>query len=408
MIRRSASSSVALVAALALAVTASGGAGAVSTTPTDTTEVPGTAASPAGEPVKIMVMYEATGVVVTPEVPEGAIAAAELINASGGIGGSPIELIECDLANDPNQARACGEQAVSEAVVAVVGPVSANAGEYLPLLEAAEIPLVGNVPAAATDFTSPASYPLYGGIVSAAAGLADVLASDAGSTTISLARIDLAAAAVIGVFANQSLARNELAVNNDVAIPPGAPDMATYVESALEGGTDGVLVGLTGQDATNFIIQLRQTAPDVPIAATTTEFTAVLEALGDAANGIYVTDFFHDETTDPEAYAEFSSAMEAAGFDELGGFRRNSFTAVQVVAAVLGELPELTGPALYAALPTVEGLEVPLLPPLQFTVPKVEMAPRIFNVCGIYQQLDGAEFTTLTDGFIDTFTGEPC
>src|SRR5690606_8836962 len=104
------------------------------------------------------------------------------------------------------------------------------------------------------DFTSPVSFPLYGGIVTASAGLADALVSEAGATSVSLARIDLAAAAAIGVFANVALGRNDLAVTNDVAIPVGAPDMATYVASALEGGTDGVLVGLSGQDATNFII----------------------------------------------------------------------------------------------------------------------------------------------------------
>jgi hypothetical protein len=32
----------------------------------------------------------------------------------------------------------------------------------------------------------------------------------------------------------------------------------------------------------------------------------------------------------------------------------------------------------------------------------------VFNVCGLYQQLEGGEFTTLSDGFIDMFTGEPC
>jgi hypothetical protein len=56
----------------------------------------------------------------------------------------------------------------------------------------------------------------------------------------------------------------------------------------------------------------------------------------------------------------------------------------------------------------VNGLEVGLMPPLQFTQPAVEITPRVFNVCGLYQQLEGGEFTTLTDGFIDMFTGQPC
>jgi ABC-type branched-subunit amino acid transport system substrate-binding protein len=399
---------IALAGVILLSACGDDDGGSEGTATTATPESTSTTVELTGDPVQIMVMYEGSGAVATPEVPEGATAAADAINASGGIDGSPIELIECDLANDPNMARACGQQAVDEAVVAVVGPVSANAGEYTPLLEAAQIPLVANVPASAADFTSPVSFPLYGGIVTASAGLADVLASVAGATKISLARIDLAAAAAIGIFGNMALERSGLAVNNDVSIPVGAPDMATYVASVLQGGTDGVLVGLAGQDATNFIIALRQTAPDVPISATTTEFDAVVEALGEAADGIYVTGFFEDSTTDPDAVDQFTADLDAAGFDETGGFRNNSYSGVQLVAEVLGGLPEKTGPALLAALPTIPSIDLPLLPPLQFAVGGVGGIPRVFNPCGLYRQLDGGEFTTLTDGFINMLTGEPC
>lgn len=395
------------------AATTGGGSdttGAATTGGADTTgggEATTTTVELTGPPVKIMVMFEGSGAVATPEVPEGAKAAAQQINAAGGIDGSPIELVECDLKNDPNAARECGNQAVSEGVVAVVGPVSANAGEYFPILEGAQIPVVGNVPAAAADFTSPASFPLYGGIVSASGGLANVLVTEAGAKTISLARIDLAAASAIGIFANQALSPQGLAVKNDVSIPIGAPDMATYVASVMQGGTDGVLVGLSGQDATNFIISLKQTNPDVPISATTTDFAGVIDALGDLSDGIYVTTFFDTPTTNPDAYTRFTDALEAAGFKEFSGFRNNSYSAVQVVAQVIEPLAEKTSAALYAALPTVTDLKVDLLPPLQFTTPAGAI-PRVFNVCGLWQQLDGGEFTTLTDTFIDMFTGKPC
>ena len=32
----------------------------------------------------------------------------------------------------------------------------------------------------------------------------------------------------------------------------------------------------------------------------------------------------------------------------------------------------------------------------------------MFNVCGYFQQLDNGDFKTLSDGFIDMFTGKPC
>ena len=360
-----------------------------------------------GPPIKLMVMFEGTGAVATPEVAEGAKAAADAINAAGGVDGSPIVLENCDLKNDPNAATACGNQAVSDGVVAVVSPVSANAGQYFPILEKAQIPVVGNVPAAAADFTSVDSFPLYGGIVSASAGLALELATLANAKAVSLARIDLAAASAIGIFANQALAPLGLKVINDVSIPVGAPDMSTYVAAALKGGTDGVLVGLSGQDATNFIIALRQANPNIAISATTTDFAGVMSALGPAADGMYVTGFFNNSTTDATGFGNYQAAMEAAGFKDLTGFRSNAYSAVQVVAEVLTGLPDKTAAALYAKLPTVTGLKVDLLPPLQFTTPAGAI-PRVFNVCGLFQQLQGGEIKTLSTGFVDMFTGKPC
>jgi len=263
------------------------------------------------------------------------------------------------------------------------------------------------VPAAAAGFASPASFPLSGGIVATSGGLALELATLANSKAVSLARIDVAAASAIAIFANQALAPLGLKVINDVSIPVGAPDMSTYVASVLQGGTDGVLVGLSGQDATNFIIALKQSNPTIPIAAVTTDFSGVLKALGDSANGIYVTSTFNNETTDPTGFGKYQAAMEAAGFKDLTGFRSNSYSAVQVVAEVLTGLPDKTAAALYAKLPTVTGLKVDLLPPLQFTTPAGAI-PRIFNVCGLFQQLEGGEIKTLSTGFVDMFTGKPC
>jgi branched-chain amino acid transport system substrate-binding protein len=361
-----------------------------------------------GPPVTLMVMYEGSGSVSTPEVPDGAKAAAEAINRAGGIDGSPIDLINCDLGNDANKARECGQQAVDKKVAAVVGPVSANSGEYMPLLEAAQIPVVGNVPASAADFTSVVSFPLYGGIVTASAGLADALVSKGGATKVSVARIDLAAAAAIKIFADKSLSRNGGATVNDVSIPVGAPDMATYVASVLQGGTDGVLVGLAGQDATNFIIQLRQTNPNIPVSATTTDFDAVIKALGPAADGIYATGFFDDATTDPTSFKQYTDDLAAVGVTETGGFRTNSYSAVQAVAKVLTGAPDKSGPALLAALGKVTGLQLPLLPKLQFTQGGGGGIPRVFNTCGTYRQLKDGQFTTISSGFIDMFTGAPC
>ena len=265
--------------------------------------------------------------------------------------------------------------------------MSANAGEYFPILEKAQIPVVGNVPAAAADFTSVDSFPLYGGIVSASAGLA-ARARVASGLEGGEPRPHRPRRGISHRDLRQPGPRAlGLKVINDVSIPVGAPDMSTYVASVLQGGTDGVLVGLSGQDATNFIIALKQSNPTVPISATTTDFAGVVKALGDAANGIYVTAFFNNATTDPTGFGKYQAAMEAAGFKDLTGFRSNVVLRRTGRRRGAEPLPDKTAAALYAQLPTVTGLKVDLLPPLQFTTPAGAI-PRVFNVCGYYQQLE--------------------
>jgi ABC-type branched-chain amino acid transport systems, periplasmic component len=93
-----------------------------------------TAAKPDGAPLMLMVVYEGSGPTASPEVAEGAIAAAKAINASGGIKGRPVQIIRCDTKNDPNVAAECGRKAVSKGVVAMVGNLTLYGGQFMPLM----------------------------------------------------------------------------------------------------------------------------------------------------------------------------------------------------------------------------------------------------------------------------------
>ena len=78
--------------------------------------------------------------------PEGQTAieaAAMSLNAAGGINGHPIQVAACNDQGDPNVAAQCARQAVSDGDVAVLGSYSQNAGQVLPILQAANIAYVG-------------------------------------------------------------------------------------------------------------------------------------------------------------------------------------------------------------------------------------------------------------------------
>ncbi len=365
---------------------------------------------PTGEPVKLMVIFEGSAGVAQPAQSMGALAAADGINCRGGIDGRPVEVIECDTGNDPNTAAECGRQAVSEQVVALVGNFSIHSGEFLPLMAENQIPSIGLNPATAADFTSEASFPITGGAVSTF-GTLPVALAEQGHTKIALARIDLAEAAALSSFSNSALETVGLELVRDVPVPEGAPDMASFVAAATEGDVDAVVVGMAAQDATNFVISARQNEPDVALAVIATEQGAVIDALGDAANGLITSGTLYPVGTDTEAMKTLAEDMDAAGFDPGNSLSYASTIVVQMLADQIDG--ELTHEALWEKLPTVKNLDTGLLPPIQFAEgSQAGGIPRIFNPCEIAFELtvsgDVFEATPIWDSFINAFTGEDC
>jgi ABC-type branched-subunit amino acid transport system substrate-binding protein len=401
---------VAVLAVVALAAAACGSSSSKkSTAKTTTTKAAETTTTVklTGDPIKLMVIYEKTAGVAQPDQAKGAIAAAKAITASGGINGHPVEVIECDTKNDPNTATDCGRQAVSDKVAAVVGQFSVQSGEFMPLLVQNKIASIGLNPATAADFTSAASFPITGGAPSTFGTLPNALA-ELGATKIALARVDLAAAAALSGFSNKALALKSLKLVHDVAVPQGAPDMSSYVAAALDGGTDGVVIGMAGQDAINFAQALRQANPNVKIAMISTETDKTVKAMGDGATGIVQA---NTDVSNTKAADAGRKAMKAAGFGDIDlGL---SYQAVQVFAAVAKDLPEITAAAVYDKLPTVENLDIGTLPLLQFKTPSGVGIPRIFNDCesAVQLQVTGGKVTTKPVGsgkLVDPYTGKEC
>jgi hypothetical protein len=274
-----------------------------------------------------------------------------------------------------------------------------------------KIPSIGVVAAGASDFTSPAAFPITGGLPATAGDLPRFLADD-GAKKVSIARIDLAAAAIIPTFAAKTLALVNQTVNNDVPVPQSAPDMSSYVQAALANGTDGIVVALSGQDAVNFVQAAKQADSKVKLAVISTEPGAFQDALGDQAAGIIEA----PATLPPLSVktkegTRYLKEMKAAGYKDTTGFRLNSWMSMQVLSKIADGLPEVTSAAVYDKLNTTTGLETGLTPPLQWTTPAdVGLPlPRVFSGCELAVKLTkGPKVKPVTGKFFDAFTGEDC
>ena len=195
-------------------------------------------------------------------------------------------------------------------------------------------------------------------------------------------------------------------------VPQGAPDMSSYVEATLAGGTDGIVVALSGQDAVNFVQAARQADPDVKLAVISTEPGAFADALGGDASGI-----IQGPTTLPPTVVKtpegnrFLKEMKAAGYKDTSGFRLNSWIAMQVLATIANDLPEVTAAGVYDQLGVTTGLETGLTPPLQWTTPAdVGLAlPRVFSGCELAVKLTKkGTVKPVTGKFFDAFLDAEC
>ena len=384
---------IALMLMVAAGVAGSGGASAA------------TAKRLAGTPLKLMAVYEGVGASASPEVPEGAIAAAKSINAKGGIKGRAVQIIPCDTKNDPNIATQCGRRAVSNGVIAMVGNLTVYGNRFMPLMAQHKIPSIGLEPATGADFTSPASFPIGGGAPVQFAGLGAALA-EAGAKKIVLARLDIPAAAAVAPFVNAGLKRFHLTMR-DLPVPVGAPDMAPYAAAALKGGTDGIVVTQADQDAVNFVEAIRQANPKVKIALNATSLAEVNKALGRNADGIIE----NGATTiafKSIAEKQYERDTKAAGYTNLTAYSVASYASVRLVQKVAKGLSSMTAPAVFNALRHSTNLETGFTPPLQFTKGGVAGLPRVFNPCLFTFRIKAGKQVPTTGKFANAFTGKQC
>ena len=368
------------------------------------------AAKPTGGTVKVMVIFEKTaGLAASPDLPQGALAAAKALNKKNGVGGNKVKVLTCDTKDDPNVAAECGRKAVEEGVVALIANFTLHGNTFLPLMAENKIPSIGPNPASAAEFTSTAAFPIQGGAVSGFGDLPRFLADD-GATSIALVRPDIAAGAITGTFGNATLAKVGLKLTHEVPVPNDAPDMSAYVQSALADGTDGIMVGLGGQQAINFVQAAQQADPDIKLALLSTEPAKVREALGPDAEGIIQSSaFLSPSIVKSKEGNRYRQEMKSAGYkDDDNGL--NPWLSMQVLASVAEGLPEVTGPAVFDKLNTTTGLETGLTPPLQFTT-AADIGlplPRIFNVCNLAIKLTKTKAKTVTGTFFDAYADKEC
>jgi ABC-type branched-subunit amino acid transport system substrate-binding protein len=348
-----------------------------------------------GEPIVLTVISERTGPAAALQMGDGAVAAAQEINAAGGIGGRPIEVKLCDTQDDPNQAVSCAGDAADGSTMALVATQTIHEAGVLPITDAAGLANVGSFPITPAGYGSPNSFPLSGGgPFSLIGSIKAMQRSGAHITSLVVPDYGAAADALVGLL------RNILgdAVGPTVKVPALTPDLTPYVAAATD-GADAVVGSMADDDLIRFVRTFRESGSDIPLGLLNMDPERIAKELGNAGEGAIITTFYKPVALkdDPDV-KRFVAAMEAAKVPirssaELG--YASVYLFVDAANRVLAGGGTLDRASILQMLGTITDFDIGLFAPVDFTSPQTTIPGlRLFNTSVFGSVFKGGEVVT--------------
>lgn len=396
--RRRAAIIAAGAGALCLLTAACAKSASTSTTPPGTgptgTGSAATAPAPKGPPIKVMIAATLDGPTELPELPWGAEAAADRINAQGGIDGRPVQVIVCDD-NAPSP-DACARKAVSDHVAAVVGSQS---GGINPILLANGIPQVGNYPFGVDDYIAPNSFPLSAG--TANAGAAAKLLARLGVKTIVPLAISGAGAATDAVTFLKATAAHipGMTILPTIGVPFPSTDLSPQVAKAMSTNAQAIVLIAFPTQTLQMVQAARAAGDQQKIVLFSAVFPqALVDQLKSAANGIYIISSFLPVSDQAPAMRQFRTDMARyASGQELSDLSLNSWAAMQLFDIAAKKATAITAAGILKVLPTLKNINLGITAPFSLGIRGVlPNAPRIVNLQTFYAQVKNGVITALT------------
>jgi branched-chain amino acid transport system substrate-binding protein len=353
-------------------------------------------AAPQGEPVKLGVIYTdgVPGYDTTGARP-GAEAAAATVNAQGGIGGRPLEVVVCNDSGDAIKAQQCAQQFVSEQVIAVVGVSNQWGDNGLSVIEQAGIANV-TLPISLAEFVNPVSFPVTGGTAAQFPALASYLATD-GATTVASIYVDIAAGAVAAQTLLQAPLEQRDVTVTLVPEQAGASDPTISAAKVLGTDPDAVVLIQNGFDCERSVGALLSIGVTAPIFVPNLCAQVAFDN-PDVEIGV-LSDLLPPDSTDNADVAVYAEAMGSADAarDLLA---QESFAAVMTLKAVIGE-SEPTAASVLAALASPSGVPVFMGAMLNSPGSAAALAPNLHNTTARIMSVKDGRFVDLSTEFVD-------
>lgn len=373
---------------------------------TTTTEAPATAAeetaaeSATGEPIKLMTIADVTSLgPIFPNIAITAKAYEQFINAEGGIGGRPVEVIACDAKGTPTDATACARQAVSEGVVAVIGSSTFTGDAIMSVLEPAGIAYFGMCcPLSPSEWAGETSFPL-GSMPVFATGLVKRAAEDGCQ---SAAAVIIEGGEGFRPFIEVPAETLGLTISKYVTLPATSQDFSPQVAEATD-GTDCILMLVPETPFIAWMPAFAQSGSEARMYAPQGNLNEkVAKGFEDVTDGDVISGMYPDislpQWDDYRAALEAANAPATEDYNSLGGL--GTWTAYEAFAQIAETVDgEITAESFLAALPTAK-VDLPgKIPPIDFAddwSDGVEGFPRLFNRSVVFAALENGKVVPLT------------
>ena len=373
-----------------------------------------------GDPVTIYTIGEYEVTVAgssNPEVSGAVEARAKAINKAGGLKDASgathkLEVVVCNTDNDPNRAEQCARDAVDDDAAAVVGTFSTYGPQMYPILEAAQIPVVGSTGSEPTPFTSPISFTSNAGIPGLFFNMPQAI-SEAGATKVSLVLPDLAAASQLSPLIVSAAEGAGLEVVNELTVPLDTADLAPQISASMANDADGIMVLVIGDQNGRFIEGLDQQGYEGKIATAGPFLTpAILEQVGDYLNGRTTVQLAYPPVTSKKVpgikqYTKNMNVFDKSLIKNDQGV--GNWLSTYIFESAAAEVDEVTGANIMAALNAMTDVDtLGLTPPMNYTQP-VQVAafplPRIFNASVVHGAVKKGAIVSATNPpeFVDAF-----
>jgi branched-chain amino acid transport system substrate-binding protein len=278
--------------------------------------------------------------ILTPTL-AGAEAAANVINAKGGIGGRKVEIKSCNTMYQPATGAKCARQTVSDKATAMVGcePTWGNSG--LPILSKAKIPTF-NCPNTEPDWTDPWSFALTLGVNGDNQALATYLCTRDDVKKVVVFTQDIPVSRSATPAAVDPVLKGCGKSASYVYYPITGADLTPDVAKAVALKPDFVMTLGGGALAVQVFKLFTQAgmSPD-KMSASGNAFAnkSVLEPAGAAMDGVYgaVNVRSWSDTSDP-GVAEYRKAMESSDVDAEDTITETAYMTVMAIDTAAQEI----------------------------------------------------------------------